>query len=79
MDWDKRWSWSFEGYLPVFETCRELNIPLLALNVDSEDLGLVELGGFPNLPKDKLRKYISDPAGFAQFASSPYYVSTRTM
>lgn len=61
VDWDKRWSWSFEGYLPVFETCRELNIPLLALNVDSEDLGLVELGGFPNLPKDKLRKYISDP------------------
>jgi len=73
VDWEKRWSWSFEGYLPVFETCRELNIPLVALNVDSEDLGLVELGGFPNLPKDKLQKYISDPAGFAQFASSPYY------
>jgi len=73
VDWDKRWSWSFEGYLPVFETCRELNIPIIALNVDSEDLGLVEVGGFPNLPRDKIQKYISDPAGFAQFASYPYF------
>ena len=73
VQWEKRWSWSFENYLPVFETCRELNIPLIALNVDSEDLGLVESGGFPNLPRDKIQKYISDPAGFASFAASPYY------
>lgn len=73
VQWEKRWSWSFDNYLPVFQTCRELNIPLIALNVDSEDLGLVELGGFPNLSKDKLQKYISDPAGFASFAASPYY------
>lgn len=73
VQWERRWSWSFDRYLPIFETCRQLNIPLIALNVDSEDLGLVELGGFPNLPRDKLQKYISDPAGFASFASSPYY------
>ena len=47
----------------------------MALNVDSEDLGLVESGGFPNLPRDRLQKYIIDPAGFAQFASNPYYKS----
>lgn len=73
VQWDKRWSWSFENYLPVFETCRELNIPLIALNVDSEDLGLVESGGFPNLPREKLQKYIRDPVGFADFAKTPYY------
>ena len=73
VQWDKRWSWSFDNYLPIFETCRELSIPLIALNVDSEDLGLVELGGFPNLPREKLQKYISDPVGFAQFASMEYY------
>lgn len=73
VQWEKRWAWSFQNYLPVFEICRELNIPLIALNVDSEDLGLVESGGFPNLPRDKLQKYISDPAGFASFAASPYY------
>jgi hypothetical protein len=73
VEWEKRWSWSFEGYLPVFETCRDLNIPLVALNVDSEDLSLVESGGFPNLPRDRLEKYISDPAGFAQYVRNPYY------
>lgn len=73
VQWDKRWSWSFDNYLPIFETCRELSIPLIALNVDSEDLALVELGGFPNLPREKLQKYISDPVGFAQFASMEYY------
>lgn len=73
VQWDKRWTWSFENYLPVFEACRERNVPLVALNVDSEDLGLVELGGFPNLPREKLRKYMSDPAGFARFATEPYY------
>ena len=73
VQWEKRWSWSFDNYLPIFETCRELNIPLIALNVDSEDLGLIELGGFPNLPKEKLQKYISNPAGFATYATSPYF------
>jgi hypothetical protein len=73
VQWEKRWSWSFDKYLPVFETCRELNIPLIVLNVDSEDLGLVEMGGFPNLPREKLQKYISDPTGFASFAANPYY------
>ena len=43
--------------------------------MDSEDLGLVESGGFPNLPRDRIQKYIIDPAGFAQFASNPYYKS----
>jgi hypothetical protein len=64
VQWEKRWFWSFDNYLPI---------PLIALNVDSEDLGLVESGGFPNLPRDKLGKYISDPAGFASFAASEYY------
>ena len=73
VEWETRWSWSFDNYLPIFETCRELNIPLIALNVDTEDLKLVESGGFPNLPRDRLQRYISDPAGFAQFASNPYY------
>jgi hypothetical protein len=73
VEWEKRWSWSFERYLPVFVACRDLNIPLVALNVDSEDLGLVESGGFPNLPRDRLEKYIRDPAGFAQYVRNPYY------
>jgi hypothetical protein len=61
VQWDKRWMWSFDNYRKIFETAKELNIPLLALNVDSEDLSLVEKKGYPGLPKDRLRKYIKDP------------------
>lgn len=73
VDWEKRWSWSFDGYLPVFETARKLKIPLIALNVDSEDLGLVESGGFPNLPRERLTRYITDTQGFAEFARKSSY------
>ena len=73
VQWEKRWFWSFDGYLPIFQKCRELNIPLIALNVDSEDLGLVEANGLPGLPRDKLQKYVPDPNGFAQFARNRYY------
>lgn len=73
VQWEKRWSWSFEGYLPIFQTCRHLNIPLVALNVDSEDLGLVEANGLPGLSRDKLQKYVPDANGFAEFARNRYY------
>ena len=61
VEWDKRWMWDFDGYKGIFETAKELQIRLLALNVDSEDLSLVEKEGYPGLPKEKLRKYIKDP------------------
>jgi len=68
VEWNKRWTWPFEGYRGIFETARELKIPLIALNVDSEDMSKVEAGGFPNLPREKRQKYIIDPEGFAAFA-----------
>jgi uncharacterized iron-regulated protein len=61
VDWDTRWRRPFEGYQPIFEAARSLRIPLLALNVDSEDLAKVEKDGYPGLPKDRLRQYIKDP------------------
>jgi len=71
VEWDKRWMWNFEGYRGIFEAARELdNVRLLALNVDSEDLAKVEIGGYPNLPTNRLRKYITDPLGFGNFAKS---------
>eukprot|EP00980_Cylindrotheca_fusiformis_P028386 scaffold22596_cov131-Cylindrotheca_fusiformis.AAC.15 len=61
VDWEKRWMWDFEGYRPIFETAKELGIKLIALNVDSEDLSMVEKDGYPGLPMNRLRKYINDP------------------
>ena len=40
---------------------RELKIPLIALNVDSEDLAAVEVNGIRGLSRDQVRKYIKDP------------------
>jgi uncharacterized iron-regulated protein len=74
VQWDKRWTWSFEGYQGIFEAARELkNVRLLALNVDSEDLAQVEKGGYPALPMQQLRKYIKDPIGFGSFAQAPKF------
>lgn len=61
VQWDKRWTWSFENYKEIFVVAKDLGIQLLALNVDSEDLQLVEKEGYPGLPVQKLHKYIKDP------------------
>lgn len=61
VDWEKRWFWSFEGYAPIFEMARELKIPLIALNVNSEDLAEVEKAGLSGLPPSRLKQYIKDP------------------
>lgn len=75
VQWDRRWVWPFENYQEIFETAQELRIPLVALNVNSEDLALVERGGLPALPRETLLQYIADPVGFAQFAALPQFRS----
>lgn len=68
--WDTRWSWPFARYVPVLHAAREAGVRLLALNVDSEDLRLVQEAGFPGLGRRRMGKYITDPEGFGQFAST---------
>jgi hypothetical protein len=60
VEWDRRWSWPFEAYEPIFSCAKELQIPLIALNVNSEDLSLVQKNGLPGLPRDRLFSYITD-------------------
>mmetsp|Transcript_29073 Transcript_29073/g.70122 ORF Transcript_29073/g.70122 Transcript_29073/m.70122 type:complete len:489 (+) Transcript_29073:120-1586(+) len=66
--WEKRWFWDFNNYAPIFELAQELQIPLIALNVNSEDFADVQQGGLAALPPKTLRRYIKDPQGFAAFA-----------
>jgi uncharacterized iron-regulated protein len=61
VEWEKRWFWSFDGYAPIFESARKNKIPLIALNVNSEDLAEVEKSGFAGLPQSRLKQYIKDP------------------
>ena len=60
VQWDTRWIWPFAVYAPVFQTARDLRMPLVALNVNSEDMTLVEKGGFEGLGRDRLKNYIRD-------------------
>jgi hypothetical protein len=70
VQWETRWTWTFDNYRPIFEICRELGIRLIALNVDSEDLALVEKAGFPGLGQSQLQKYITDPYATLQCVCS---------
>lgn len=65
-EWRTRWFWPFDRYLPVFRTCKQLQLPLVALNVDSEDLSCVEVGGLPGIDKAVLQSYVPNPQAFSQ-------------
>lgn len=68
-EWDTRWVWPFEAYIPVLNAAREAGAKLLALNVDGEDIATVQAGGFPALGP-KLHDYIRNPSGFAKFSTT---------
>mmetsp|Transcript_2842 Transcript_2842/g.4029 ORF Transcript_2842/g.4029 Transcript_2842/m.4029 type:complete len:351 (+) Transcript_2842:61-1113(+) len=71
--WSTRWSWPYENYRPVFNLARKLQIPLIALNVNNEDLAKVEVGGIRGLDKNEIRRYIKDPVGFSDFTRPTSY------
>jgi hypothetical protein len=72
-EWETRWSWPFENYRSVFTLAQKLKIPLIALNVNSEDLAKVEVDGFKGLDRKIGRKYKKDPAGFMEFIKQASY------
>lgn len=73
-EWDTRWVWPYEIYLPVFRLCRKYRIPLVALSLNSEVLAKVRAeGGIENLSKEEVRTHIGDPAAFAAISKLPAF------
>ena len=72
-EWERRWYWSFDAYAPILRICRERQVELIALDVDSEDKSRVEVDGLASLDRAKLDTYIPDARGFERFGSSPAY------
>lgn len=73
-DWDTRWMWPYELYLPVFRLCRAKKIPLVALNMNSEVLAKVRSEpGIANLSGEELRTYIGNAAVFASISNDPAF------
>lgn len=73
VQWQTRWQWDYANYRPIFELARKYSIPLIALNVNSEDLAVVEESGIRALSKSQLKTYISDPSEFGTFLQSSAY------
>ena len=62
LDWDRHWPYPIERYAPVFEVCRALGLPLVALGTNAKDLRTVEASGLAGLD-DKAWARLSLPEG----------------
>jgi len=70
VEWSTRWTWPYENYKPIFDIAKQLKIPLIALNVNSEDLAVVEVNGLKGLNQMQLMQYVMDPYGFGDFCKT---------
>ena len=58
VDWDRRWGWPFQTYVPVLKAAKRARAQLLALNADDEDAAPVRAGGLAALAPDPRRRYV---------------------
>ena len=75
VDWDRRWGWPFETYVPVLKAAKRARAQLLALNADDEDAAPVSAGGLAALAPDARRRYVSDPRASEAFARTVAFKS----
>lgn len=72
--WEDRWVWPFESYLPMLRACRASGVKLLALSIDSELLARARApGGLANLSQAELRTAIFNPTLFAAMSKEPAF------
>lgn len=67
-EWQSRWVWPYESYLPILRVCRRNNIPLVALSMDIQSLSKLRSSGIESLSSAELRDYVGDPQVFASMA-----------
>ena len=75
VDWDRRWGWPFQTYVPVLKAAKKARATLLALNADDEDAAPVSAGGLAALAPDARRRYVSDPKASEAFARTVAFKS----
>ena len=73
-EWDYRWGWDFEQYLPILKYAQLSKVPMLALNVEAELTARVRKVGLPALSPVDRERLILDPEGFRNDALSPGFV-----
>jgi uncharacterized iron-regulated protein len=60
VDWERIWGYDPDLYLPLFHLARQHRIPVVALNVDREDVAAIAEEGAGALPED-IRREIGEP------------------
>lgn len=70
-EWETRWVWPYELYLPVLRVCKKRGIPLIALSMDFEVLTKLRTDGVTALSQEDLRTHIGDPRVFAAIVKEP--------
>lgn len=73
-EWETRWYWSFDVYRPILKICRDLGLPLLALDISTEDRIKVETGGLESIDLGNYEKYVPDPDAFLEFGNTKAYL-----
>lgn len=74
VEWDSRWVWPYESYLPVFRLCKKYKIPLIALSMSSETLSkLRSENGIMNLTPEEMRTHIGNPTVFSDISKDPAF------
>ncbi len=60
LDWESRWGHDFELYRPIFEVCREYDLPLTALNIPGPVVTTIRKHGLQGVC-GKDRTFLPDP------------------
>lgn len=64
-EWDTRWVWPFETYLPLLRVARKYKIPLVALSIDSDTLSRIRERGIEALSGAEVQRYVGDAQVFS--------------
>jgi hypothetical protein len=74
-EWDTRWGWDFQAYLPILKYAQLHKFPLIALNVEAELTSRVRTEGLGALTRGERERLILDPDGFRADTIAPSFAA----
>jgi uncharacterized iron-regulated protein len=74
-EWDSRWGWDFDAYLPILKYAQLHKVPTVALNVEAELTSRVREYGLSSLSRAERARLIMDPEGFREDTIAPSFAA----
>jgi uncharacterized iron-regulated protein len=72
-EWESRWGWDFNAYLPIIKYAQLHKLPTIALNVEAELTSRVRAHGLSSLSSAERKRLIMDPDGFREDTLAPSF------